>query len=228
MTAIPPATSWFDPVPLTGRLLRLDPLALDDADDYADALGDPETATEILAHMSFRPPGSRADTIAIIEKALSDRQRIAYAQRLRDNGEFVGTTSFYEIDPATRSLAIGHTWIARRHWRTPVNTDSKLIMLGRAFDDLRAERVVWHTDIRNVRSQAAIERLGATKEGVLRHHRIRPDGSWRDTVQYSMISSEWPTARRSLEAKRARLEGRYESRGSRPTDLPAKRAGRSV
>ena len=113
-------------------------------------------------------------------------------------GELVGTTSYYDIDESLRTLAIGHTWIARRHWRSFVNTASKLIMMGHAFDDLGAERLVWHTDIRNTRSQAAIARLGATREGVLRHHRIRRDGSWRDTVQFSMLSAEWPSARRQL------------------------------
>ena len=116
----------------------------------------------------------------------------------RATGECVGTTSFYEISPETRALAIGYTWIGRRHWRTAVNTASKLTMLTRAFDGLGAERVVWHTDIRNVRSQAAIERLGAVREGVLRHHRIRLDGSWRDTVQYSMLAQEWPAVRERL------------------------------
>ncbi|WP_152360723.1 GNAT family N-acetyltransferase [Microlunatus speluncae] len=202
-------SDWFLPVPLAGRLLRLEPLTEADADDYAAALGDAPTAAEVLANMSFRPPTSRAEVITIIAAALADPLRIAYAQRLRETGELVGTTSFYEIEPKTRALAVGHTWIARRHWRTGINTDSKLIMLGRAFDGLEAERVVWHTDIRNTRSQAAIERLGATQEGVLRHHRIRPDGSWRDTVQYSMLRSEWPDTRRRLEAAgdHGRLEG---------------------
>jgi RimJ/RimL family protein N-acetyltransferase len=194
-------TAWFEPVPLAGQLLRLDPLAVDDADDYLAALGDPDTGAEVLTHMSFRPPRDRDEARRIIETALSDPVRIAYAQRLRETGEFVGTTSFYEITPATRALAVGHTWIARKYWRTGINTDSKLIMLGRAFDGLEAERVVWHTDIRNARSQVAIERLGAVKEGVLRHHKIRPDGSWRDTVQYAMISAEWPDARSRLESR---------------------------
>ena len=125
-----------------------------------------------------------------------------YVQRITETGELVGTTSFYEIDPVLRSIAIGHTWVARRFWRTGVNTESKLIMLSRAFEGLGAERVVWHTDIRNIRSQAAIERLGAQREGVLRHHRIRPDGWWRDTVQYSMLREEWPEAKARLLALR--------------------------
>jgi RimJ/RimL family protein N-acetyltransferase len=112
----------------------------------------------------------------------------------------VGTTSFYEIDFGRRTVAIGHTWLARRYWRTGLNTESKLLMLGHAFETLAAERVVWHTDLRNLRSQAAIERLGATREGVLRHHRRRPDGSLRDTVQYSMVSPEWPDVRQRLSA----------------------------
>ena len=81
-----------------------------------------------------------------------------------------------------------------------MNTESKLILLSRAFEGLGAERVVWHTDVRNMRSQAAIERLGATREGVLRHHRIRRDGSWRDTVQYSMLHADWPAAKARLTA----------------------------
>ncbi len=146
-----------------------------------------------------RASGRREDE-AFIAAALADPDRLAYAQRLADTGKLVGTTSFYEINPAARSVAIGHTWVARAHWRTRVNTESKLILLSRAFEGLGAERVVWHTDIRNTRSQAAIERLGATREGVLRHHRIRRDGSWRDTVQYSMLSAEWPTAKSRLTA----------------------------
>ena len=113
----------------------------------------------------------------------------------------MGTTSFYEIQPSVRALAIGHTWVARPYWRTFVNTASKLIMLGRAFDGLGAERVVWHTDIRNTRSQVAIARLGAVREGVLRHHRIRRDGSWRDTVQFSLLRVAWPETRRRLRSR---------------------------
>ena len=123
-----------------------------------------------------------------------------YAQRRAGTGEFLGTTSFYEINPAVRAIAIGHTWLARPYWRSGVNTESKLIMLTRAFEGLGAERVVWYTDLRNTRSQAAIARLGATREGVLRHHRIRRDGSWRDTVQYSLLSAEWSAVKERLSA----------------------------
>jgi N-acetyltransferase len=193
-------SSWHQPVTLTGRTLSLTPLRLADAPDFLAALGPPYVASEVLQHLSYGPPVDVDATRAVIVAALADTDRLAYSQRLVATGEFVGTTSFYEINPMGRSLAIGHTWLAKAHWRTGVNTESKLMLLTRAFDELGAERVVWHTDIRNMRSQEAIERLGAGREGVLRHHRIRRDGSWRDTVQYSMISEEWPAVRERLRA----------------------------
>jgi RimJ/RimL family protein N-acetyltransferase len=118
--------------------------------------------------------------------------RFPYAQIDARTGEFAGTTSYYDVNPALRTVSIGHTWLGKRWWRTGHNTESKLLLLTHAFDNLGAARVVWHTDIYNTRSQAAIERLGATKEGVLRKHRIRRDGSWRDTVQYCMTDDDWP------------------------------------
>jgi RimJ/RimL family protein N-acetyltransferase len=193
-------SNWHQPVTLAGPSLVLGPLRLADAPEFLAALGPPEVAAEVLQNMSYGPPADLAATRVVIAAALADPDRLTYAQRIADTAELVGTTSFYEITPASRSVAIGHTWIAKAHWRTGVNSESKLILLTRAFEDLGAERVVWHTDVRNTRSQAAIERLGATREGLLRHHRLRRDGSWRDTVQYSMISAEWPAAKARLAA----------------------------
>lgn len=195
---------WFERRELTGSVLRLTPLVPDDDREFLAALGDPATAQLVTAHLTYHPPHDVRQAREAIHQIADAPDRVAYAQRLRSTGELVGVTAFYEMVPPLRALGIGHTWIAQRFWRTGVNTDSKLVMLGRAFDELGVERVVWHTDIRNVRSQAAIERLGATREGVLRHHRIRPDGSWRDTVQYSMLSHEWPAARNRLQASSAR------------------------
>jgi RimJ/RimL family protein N-acetyltransferase len=193
------SADWFAAPPLRTGRLRLDALRLADAPAFLAALGSPEERDEVVAHLRVPRVFDVAGAGAVIAAALTDPDRIAYAQRLAD-GTFVGTTSFYEIAPAVRALAIGHTWVARPWWRTFVNTESKLAMLTRAFDGLGAERVVWHTDIRNVRSQRAIERLGAHREGVLRHHRIRRDGSWRDTVQFSMLQDEWPAVRDRLTA----------------------------
>lgn len=191
-------TDWFDRAVLEGVGLVLTPIHVTDAAGLLGALGPPEEAAEVTQHLRWTPPTDLDSARRSIEAMIGDPDRIAYAQRCRSTGEFVGTTSFYEITPATRAVAIGHTWIGRRYWRTGINTESKLLMLTRAFDGLGAERVVWHTDIRNARSQRAIERLGAQREGILRHHRIRLDGSWRDTVQYSMLAAEWPAVRDRL------------------------------
>jgi RimJ/RimL family protein N-acetyltransferase len=196
------AADWFAaPTLRTGRL-RLDALRLADASDYLAALGTPEERAEVLAHLRLPRLTDLAGARAVVAAAVTDPERVAYAQRLAD-GTFVGTTSFYEIAPSVRSVTIGHTWVARPWWRTFVNTESKLAMLTHAFEGLGAERVVWHTDIRNVRSQEAIARLGAQREGVLRHHRIRSDGSWRDTVQLAMLADAWPDARSRLEDRLA-------------------------
>jgi RimJ/RimL family protein N-acetyltransferase len=199
-------TDWFERATLRGPTLTLTPLTVADAADYGAAVGEPPEADELFRYLRLAPPAEVADAVRIITDIESDGDRLAYAQRLHATGEFVGTTSFYEISPQWRSIAIGHTWVARRHWRTQVNTESKLIMLTRAFEGLGAERVVWHTDILNLRSQQAIERLGAQREGVLRHHRLRLDGSWRDTVQFSMLAGEWPAVRARLTARIERFE----------------------
>lgn len=191
-------SAWFAAPDLPGPRLALTAIGPDDAEEFCRALGSPAEAGQVLEHLSYPPPDSPAQARALIERFLADDDRIAYAQRLRSTGELVGTTSFYQIRPDARSIAIGHTWLARRHWGTGLNAESKLLMLRRAFDRLAAERVVWHTDVRNTRSQAAIERLGATRDGLLRRHRVRRDGSWRDTVQYSMLRAEWPAARLGL------------------------------
>ncbi|MGC4891298.1 bifunctional pyridoxamine 5'-phosphate oxidase family protein/GNAT family N-acetyltransferase [Micromonospora sp. DT227] len=193
----PARSPWRDPVVLRGEHVVLEPLDLAHADELNAATGDPD----VWRHLGDRRPTDVAGMRRIIAgylDAQQDGEQVYWAQRCARTGTVVGTTSWYEIDPVRRSLAIGYTWLGRPWWRTGVNTEAKLLLLTRAFEELDAVRVVWHTDIRNERSQRAIERLGATREGVLRHHRQRPDGSWRDTVQYSMLAPEWPDARARL------------------------------
>jgi RimJ/RimL family protein N-acetyltransferase len=137
---------------------------------------------------------------AIVADALADPARVPFLQRETATGKIIGTTSYYGMNEVSRSTAIGHTMIGRAWWRTGVNTESKLMLLRHAFDALGALRVEWHTDIRNERSQNAIARLGAQREGIMRAHRRRADGSQRDTVLYSMIADEWPAARDRLAA----------------------------
>ena len=199
---------WAMPV-LAGRLIRLEPLALEHAPGYLAAAGTGEAAAEVFRWLS--PPGGALAQPVTLEDAtrhIADaldardrRTRLPYAQIDAATGEFAGTTSFYEVNPTLRTLGIGHTWLGQRWWRTGHNTESKLLMMAFAFETLGAVRVVWHTDIFNTRSQAAIERLGATREGVLRKHRRRYDGSWRDTVQYAMVDDDWPAARAALSAR---------------------------
>jgi N-acetyltransferase len=198
--------SWYALPVLSGRLIHLEPMAIEHAAGYLAAAGTGEDAQEVFRwlnpkHGSNSVPKSIEDAEQHILAALAARsrgERFAYAQFDAATGEFAGTTSLYDVSPALRTLAIGHTWLGRRWWRTGHNTESKLLLLTYAFDDLGAARVVWHTDIYNVRSQDAIARLGATREGVLRKHRIRRDGSWRDSVQYAMTDDDWPAVRDRL------------------------------
>jgi RimJ/RimL family protein N-acetyltransferase len=189
---------WYAMPVLAGRLIRLEPLAYEHAEGYLAASGTGAEAEEVFRWMNPGAPRTVDEARTHIAAALASRargERFAYAQLDAVTGEFAGTSSYYDIVPAVRTIAIGHTWLGRRWWRTGHNTESKLLMLTHAFDTLGAARVVWHTDINNTRSQAAIERLGATREGELRKHRIRRDGSWRTTVQYSMTDDDWPAAR---------------------------------
>lgn len=202
---------WYALPVLTGSLIRLEPLAVEHAGGYlAAGTPDSEDVFRWVNTVGTRATGaltSIADARADVASALVARargQRFAYAQIDARTGEFAGSSSYYDVDPALQTIAIGHTWLGSRWWRTGHNTESKLLMLTHAFDTLGAARLVWHTDIHNERSQAAIARLGATHEGELRKHRIRRDGSWRTTVQYSMTDDDWPAARARLTDRLAR------------------------
>jgi RimJ/RimL family protein N-acetyltransferase len=203
---VTPAELWYAMPVLTGRLIRLEPLTLEHAPGYLAAAGTGADAEDVFRWVVTSgstsgaprtPEDARADVLAALA-ARANGIRFAYAQVDAGTGEFAGSSSYYDIDPGLRTIAIGHTWLGKRWWRTGLNTESKLLMLTHAFDTLGAARVVWHTDIYNERSQAAIARLGATREAELRKHRIRRDGSWRTTVQYSMTDDDWPEARDRL------------------------------
>lgn len=194
-----PGEAWWAAPELAGAYVRLEPMSLDHADGFLAAADD-----EVQRHLSIPPLRTRDDVVQWLGRvftARDDRSLVPWTQIDARTGEVAGTTSYYEVSPATRSVAIGYTWLGRRWWRTGVNTEAKLLLLGRAFDELDAVRVVWHTDIRNDRSQAAIARLGARREGVLRKHKVRRDGSWRDTVQYAMTDDDWPAVRDRLRAR---------------------------
>ncbi len=213
MTASPAdnPSDWYCLPTLSGELVRLEPLRLEDTGGYLRAARADSGHDAVFQWLVQHPPLTEGDAREQIVAALAARargERLAYAQFDAATGAFIGTTSLYDVVPTVRTLAIGHTWLGTPWWRTGHNTEAKLLLLTYAFDELGAARVVWHTDVHNVRSQAAIARLGATHEGVLRKHRIRRDGSWRDTVQYSMTDDDWPIARDRL---RERLQA-----GGRP------------
>ncbi|GAA1812117.1 GNAT family N-acetyltransferase [Planosporangium flavigriseum] len=193
----PARSPWLDQATMRGNHVTLEPLDLSHVDELFAATAD----DEVWSWLSNRRPADRDEMAAIVAGALDAWHagaRVPWVQRDSTTGEVIGTTSFYSIDPDRRAVAIGYTFIGRPWWRTGVNTESKLLLLSRAFDTLGAERVEWHTDIRNERSQRAIERLGASREGILRRHRQHPDGTWRDTVLYSMTVDEWPATRQRL------------------------------
>lgn len=187
-------SDWNTHPTLSGRHVRLEPLSPEHAKGLFEAGTDPG----IWTWLSLRRPADLPATEAMVEQTLADPDRRPWAQIDVASGRVAGTTSYYQVVEKHRILSIGHTWIGADWQRTGLNTESKLLLLRHAFETLGAQRVAWETDIRNLRSQRAIERLGALREGVLRAHRIRPDGSSRDTVTYSMLAPEWPAAKARL------------------------------
>jgi RimJ/RimL family protein N-acetyltransferase len=181
------------PVTLERGPVRLVPLGLEHEAGLAAAAADGQLWT--LRVTSVPEPDQ---TRSYIETALRMRQeghRLPFAVLHSASGEVIGSTSYHDIVPAVERLEIGYTWYALRHQRSAVNTTAKWLLLQHAFDTLGAQLVGWRTDILNEASQRAIERLGAHKDGVLRHHALRRDGSVRDTVMYSLNAAEWPAAK---------------------------------
>ncbi|MDA8453705.1 GNAT family N-acetyltransferase [Acidovorax sp. GBBC 3334] len=188
--------SFVEPVTLSDRGVRLEPLALSHEPSLAAAAADGALWT--LRITSVPEPGA---TRAYIEAALEGRaqgHRFAFAVVEEASGDVLGTTSFHDILPAVKRVEIGYTWYAKRVQRTHVNTTAKLLMMGHAFDTLGCHVVGWRTDNFNFASQRAIERLGARKDGVIRGHALRRDGTIRDTVMYSLRAGEWPETQAQL------------------------------
>ncbi|MFN3737288.1 GNAT family N-acetyltransferase [Hydrogenophaga sp.] len=188
--------NFVQPIVLRDRGVRLEPLGLHHEDGLRAAAADGELWT--LRVTSVPEP---EQTRAYIETALRMREegsRFAFAVVDEASDTVLGSTSYHDILPAVKRVEIGYTWYAQRVQRTHVNTTCKLLMLGHAFDTLGCHVVGWRTDNFNFASQRAIERLGARKDGVIRGHALRRDGTIRDTVMYSMRAGEWPEARAQL------------------------------
>ncbi len=191
------ASPWLEPVVLRGEHVVLEPLGPAHVEELFAALDDPE----VWRHVGYPRPATVDDLAGQVHTALEAHRRgvrMPWVQRCAVTGAVVGTTSYYQPDEELRTVEIGFTQLGRPWWRTGINTEAKLLLLGRAFDELGAVRVTWQTSTQNVRSQRAIERLGATREGTLRANRRRADGSWRESALYSMLAAEWPTAQATL------------------------------
>jgi len=188
------------PVVLYGDAVRLEPLASGHADDLLDAGADPE----IWRYLPIAQPQTVDEVLAWIDEAwqqASTGDQLPFAILDAESDRVLGSTRYLEIRRAWRTLEIGWTWLAASAQRTAANTECKLLLLGHAFEDLGALRVQFKTDGRNLRSQQALERIGAVKEGVLRKQRINHDGFVRDAVYYSILDDEWPAVRARLEEK---------------------------
>ena len=190
------------PVTLSGQHAWLEPLGPEHLDEVRAAAADGELWR--LWYTSVPSPEKTSDWLFI---ALDMRERLGampfVVREMHDGqpGKVVGATRFFNVDEANRRLEIGHTWYAKSVQRTAVNTESKLLLLTHAFETLRCIAVEFRTHWMNHQSRAAIARLGAKQDGVLRNHQRMPDGSFRDTVVFSIIESEWLTVKRHLQYK---------------------------
>jgi RimJ/RimL family protein N-acetyltransferase len=159
---------------------------------------------EVYKWLTFATPKNfeeLASSLNFFLEEMAIGKRFAYAVILKESNRAIGTTSFLDINPQHQSIEIGSTFYSKKYWRSYVNTECKLAMLSEAFEVRDAERVTLKTDSLNERSRAAITRLGASFEGILRHHMKRPDGTWRDSAYFSILKSEWPMVKETLLAK---------------------------
>ncbi|MDB5891731.1 MAG: hypothetical protein JWP47_2562 [Polaromonas sp.] len=185
--------AFVQAVTLEARNVKLVPLGLQHEDGLRTAARDGE-----LWQLRITSVPAPDETRSYIETAVQTDNRFAFAVINASTGKVLGSTSFHDIVPAVKRVEIGYTWYARSCQRTHVNSTAKLLLLTHAFETLACHVVGWRTDNFNFASQRAIERLGAQKDGVLRGHDLRRDGTIRDTVMYSMRSGEWPEAKAQL------------------------------
>ena len=196
---------FVEPVTLTGRHVRIEPLAREHNAGVRAAAADGE-----LWRLWYTSVPSPEGTAAWFDTAFDVQTRLGamvFVIREIATGDVVGSTRYFNVDGANRRLEIGHTWYAKRVQRTAVNTECKLLLLTHAFEALGCVAVEFRTHFFNFASREAIARLGAKQDGILRNHQIMPDGTLRDTVVFSIIAPEWPTVKRHLEHRLERPRG---------------------
>jgi RimJ/RimL family protein N-acetyltransferase len=187
------------PVVLEAGSIRLEPLTVEHQDGLVAAAADGRLWE--LWFTAIPPAEGMPAYVAEALKGQRDGHMLPWIVRDVSSGAIIGSTRYHDIVPAVDRVEIGYTWYAHSRQRTHVNTTCKLLLLRHAFDTLRCQVVGLRTDNFNFRSQRAIEGIGAKKDGVIRHHAARRDGSARDTVIYSILATEWPDVRRHLELR---------------------------
>ena len=196
---MPATLAPIAPITLEGQYLVLEPLAERHARDLFEVMQD----EDVCRYLAWPPPKALDETLTLIRQAeelMARRESIVFAQIWKATGRAIGSTRLLDVRPNDRQVEIGSTFLGRESWRTPANTESKLLFLSHCFETLGCVRVALKTDGRNVRSQEAIARLGAVREGTLRKH-MNVRGFQRDTVYFSILDTEWPAIRASLSTR---------------------------
>ena len=194
--------AFIEPITLTGQHVSLEPLAREHADGLALAAADGNLWE--LWYTSVPKPDAMPAEIGRRLDLRRAGSMLPFSVRRNDTGALCGMTTYMNVDAVHRRVEIGSTWHAQSAQRTGINTESKLLLLTHAFDTLHCIAVEFRTSFMNLQSRAAIARLGAKQDGILRNHQRLADGSFRDTVVFSIIESEWPAVRRHLQFKLAR------------------------
>ncbi len=198
-------SNWIDKIELEGEKVKLTPLKKSHKDELLKAASDGK-----LWELWFTSVPSSENIDNYIEHALKQKQKgiefpfVVVDKRTR---EIIGSTRYYNIQSEHRRLEIGYTWYAKKYQRTGVNTESKILLLKYAFEDLNCIAVQFMTNWHNLRSRSAIKRLGAKQDGILRNHRLNPDGTYRDTVVFSITDQEWSGVKKSLEYEIEKYNG---------------------
>ncbi|MBE0671307.1 MAG: GNAT family N-acetyltransferase [Anaerolineales bacterium] len=199
-------TNWITPLTLQGRHVRLEPMTEAHVRGLAE-IGIGQTFWDFMLYGNMETEEDMRNWVADILNRAEKGTDLPFVAVHLASGRVAGATRYLNIMPKDRGLEIGGTWYGANFQRTPVNTECKYLLLTHAFETLKCIRVQLKTDKRNERSQKAIERIGAKKEGILRNHMILPDGRYRDSVFYSILDTEWADVKKNLEGMMAKYEG---------------------
>ena len=189
-------TRFLEPVTLKGEHATLEPISLDHVEGLTRAASDGDLHD--LWYTSVAQPAKMQEYVKAALAMRDEQGAMPFVARHNASGELAGSTRYFNVDAKNRRLEIGHTWYAQRVQRTAFNTECKLLLLTHAFESLECIAVEFRTHWFNFASRAAIARLGAKQDGVLRNHQVLADGSKRDTVVFSIIDNEWPAVKRHL------------------------------